>query len=338
MICTRMICTRMICTRAKLTLACVFIGSAVAGIAAQAADPVFDAMQSEMKRSMTLSLQQLAKPYFVSYTIDTGHEWSATAVMGGLLGTSSQPFRYPSMQFAVGDYKFDQTKLPWRHSHNASYALSGFPLDNDPSVIRQYLWLETDSAYKASLDAIARKRAILKGVTVTERAMADFAPAKPTTLIKDAQALDSIRRKSVERAREKKSPQSSDACPHLRASVADYTAVDSILRLSSNSEGTEIKLPQAEGQFQIRASAQGARWHDHARRRAVLYQRHHKDVPAKTISQKAAKSGADQVTKLAAAPYGRKLLQSPVLFEGGHRLHSSSPEILGNNLHILTQS
>ena len=67
------------------TLACIFIGSAVIGCAAQA-DPIFDAMQAEMKRSMTLSLQKLEKPYFVSYTIDTGHEWSATAVMGGLLG------------------------------------------------------------------------------------------------------------------------------------------------------------------------------------------------------------------------------------------------------------
>ena len=59
-------------------------------------------MKLELKRSMTLSLQQLEKPYYVSYTIETGHQWGATAVMGGLLGGSSAPFRYPAMQLRVG--------------------------------------------------------------------------------------------------------------------------------------------------------------------------------------------------------------------------------------------
>src|SRR5580698_3579332 len=125
---------------------CLLLATAAIGFAASSADPVFDAMQAEMKRSMTLSLQKLEKPYFVSYTIDTGHEWSATAVMGGLLGSSSEPFRYPALQLRVGDYKFDQTNYAGGGGRGASYSLSGFPLDDDPGVIRQYLWLETDAA------------------------------------------------------------------------------------------------------------------------------------------------------------------------------------------------
>ena len=53
---------------------------------------------------------------------------------------------------------------------------AAFPLeDENPLVIRQYLWLATDSAYKGSLQSIARKRAALRNVTVSEE-LPDFAP------------------------------------------------------------------------------------------------------------------------------------------------------------------
>ena len=40
-------------------------------------------------------------------------------------------------------------------------------------MIRQYLWLATDSAYKGSLQTIARKRAALRSVTVNDQ-LPDF--------------------------------------------------------------------------------------------------------------------------------------------------------------------
>lgn len=308
------------------TLTCLLLATAAIGLAAPAADPVFEAMQAELKRSMGLSLKNLEKPYFVSYTIDTGHEWSATAVMGGLLGVSSEPFRYPAMQLRVGDYKFDQTNYAGG-GRGASYSLAGFPLDNDPSVIRQYLWLETDSAYKASLDAIARKRAILKSVTVSEE-LPDFAPAKPNTLIEDRAPVQFDAKTWNERAKQISAV--FDAYPNLRASVADYTAFDMVHRYV-NSEGTIVKLPQSEGQFQIRASAQ-AKDGMILRDAALFYTNDISKMFSDDELTKAAKSVADEVTKLAAAPMGENY-SGPILFEG-----KASPqllaEILGRNLHI----
>ncbi|HEU5021544.1 MAG TPA: hypothetical protein VFT60_06625, partial [Bryobacteraceae bacterium] len=156
-------------------------GALVWGAQDAVQDPIFEAMKSELGRSMTLSLKQLEKPYYISYAIETGHQWGATAVQGGLLGVTSQPFRYPQLQLRVGDYKFDQTNFV-RGGRGPSYPLTGFPLDNSPDVIRQYLWLETDAAYKASLDAIARKRAALRSVTVSDE-LPDFDPAKPNTIL-----------------------------------------------------------------------------------------------------------------------------------------------------------
>jgi TldD protein len=308
------------------TLTCLFLATAAIGLAAQAADPVFDAMQTELKRSMTLSLQQLEKPYFVSYTIDTGHEWAASAVMGGLLGVSSEPFRYPAMQLRVGDYKFDQTNYAGG-GRGASYSLSGFPLDNDPAVIRQYLWLQTDSAYKSSLDAIARKRAILKSVTVSDE-LPDFAPAKANTLIKDRPPIQFDDKIWNERTR--RISAIFDAYSNLRTSIADYTAFDTVHRYV-NSEGTIVKLPQSEGQFQIRASAQ-AKDGMIVRDSALFYTNDITKMFSEDELAKAAKSVADEVTKLAAAPMGENY-SGPVLFEGVAAPQLLA-EILGRNLHI----
>ncbi|HVW11375.1 MAG TPA: metallopeptidase TldD-related protein [Bryobacteraceae bacterium] len=301
-------------------------GAVVWGAQNGAEDPIFEAMKTELSRSMTLSLKQLDKPYYISYTIETGHEWGATATMGALLGVSSEPFRYPELQLRVGDYKFDQTDFVGG-GRGPSYGLGGFPLDNSPDVIRDYLWLETDAAYKSSLDAIARKRAMLRSVTVNDE-LPDFDAAKPNTILKDRPLIQFDAKAWSERTRHVSAV--FDQYPNLRASVADYSAIDSIHRYV-DSEGAAIRLPQSEGQFQIRASAQapdGMIMRD----AALFYTNDLTKMPSEAELTAAAKSVADGVTKLAAAPLGEDY-SGPILFEGvaGPQLLA---EILGNNLHI----
>ncbi len=297
--------------------------TAAAALFAQSSDLLMDAMKAELQRSMTLSLQKLEKPYFISYSADAGHEWSATAVMGGLLGTSSEPFRFGGLQLRVGDYNFDQTNFGGS-GRGGSF---GFPLDDDAGVIRQFLWLQTDAAYKASLQAIARKRAALRSVTVTEQ-LPDYEPGKANTLLHERPAAKFDDKAWNERT--KRVSAVFNAYPNLRASVADYSAVDAVHRLV-DSEGTTIRIPQAEGQFEIRASAQAP--DGMILRDSALF---YTDDVTKMFSEAeltaAAKTVAEQVTKLAAAPMGDSY-SGPMLFEG-----VASPqllaEILGRNLHI----
>ena len=74
-------------TPAALGLA--LAASFVPNLPAAQPDPVLDAMQAELKRSMTLTLNQLDKPYFLSYTVDDEHTWSAAATLGGLLSSNN---------------------------------------------------------------------------------------------------------------------------------------------------------------------------------------------------------------------------------------------------------
>ena len=161
----------------KYALAPVLTTAALFG-----ADPVFDGMKAELQRAQTLALGQLDKPYYISYAIDDGHAWSGSATFGGLVNQADSKFRIPQVQLRVGDYKFDNSNFAGGGFGGPRYDLRGFPLEDDPQVIRQYLWLTTDSAYKGALQTIARKRAALRNVTVSEQ-LPDFAPAKKFTLV-----------------------------------------------------------------------------------------------------------------------------------------------------------
>jgi hypothetical protein len=59
----------------------------------------------------------------------------------------------------VGDYQFDNTNyvgsgFPFAGGYN----VDRFPLDADYAVLRRYLWLATDQAYKSAVEAIGRRR------------------------------------------------------------------------------------------------------------------------------------------------------------------------------------
>lgn len=292
-----------------------------------AADPVYDAMQAELNRSMTLSLQQLAKPYFISYSIDDGITWSATAAHGGLLSAHVSKFRRPGVQVRVGDYDFDNTNGGGRGRGGASYDLTGFPLDDDPLVIRQYLWLETDSAYKGAVQAIAQKHAAQDSVNVTDH-LPDFAHAKPFTLTEDRPLIsfddktwnDRIRRISA----------LFEQFTNLRDSVVTYSADDGVHRYI-NSEGTQIRQVQSEGTVQIAAAVQspdGMMLRDSA----AFYTLDATKMPSEGELAKAARNVAEQLTKLAAAPMG-DTYSGPILFESEASAQLMA-ELLGRNLHM----
>jgi hypothetical protein len=299
---------------------------ALAASALCGSDAVYDAMQAELARSMTLSLSNLDKPYFVSYAIDDGMAWTAAASDGGLINVRASRFRSPAVQVRVGDYEFDNTNGGGR-GRGASYDLSGFPLDDDPLVIRQYLWLETDSAYKGAVQAIAQKRAARRSVNISDQ-LADFAKAKPFTLTEDRPLIpfdnntwnDRLRRVSALFAR----------FPDLRDSIATYSVTDGVHRYV-NSEGTRVRQMQTEVRVQIGANIQ-ARDGMILRDTENFYGQKVNLMPAEADLDKSVRALADRLTKLAAAPVGEDY-SGPILFEGEASAQLMA-ELLGRNLHV----
>jgi TldD protein len=285
-------------------------------------------MQSELKRSMTLTLNQLDKPYYLSYTVDDEHIWSAAATLGGLISSSTSDSRVPHLRIRVGDYKFDNTNWTGANAAGPRYNLRNFPIeDENPLVLRQYLWLATDSAFKGSLQSIARKRAALRNMTVSEE-LPDFAPAKAFVAIHDYQPVkvdvtawnDRTRRISAV----------FNDFPGIRNSDVEFNAVDSLHRFVSN-EGTAVRVQESMGAVEIQAAAQAPDGMI-VRDLAVFYTRDPARMFPEEELMKSARSVGEQVLKIAAAPVGENYT-GPVLFEG-----VASPqlmaELLGRNLHI----
>jgi hypothetical protein len=296
-------------------------------LAAGQPDPVLDAMRTELKRATSLTLNELEKPYFVSYSVDDYHSWSGNATLGGLLSSSGNTYRVPSVRVRVGDYKFDNSNFAGGGAGGARYDLRSFPLDDDPLAIRQYLWLATDSAYKGGLQSIARKRAALRSVTVSDQ-LPDFAPAPPLTLLRDYEPAKFDGRSWDERVR--RISKTFLDFPALRTSLVEYSVIDGLHRFVS-SEGTEVRIPGATGSVQIRASAQAP--DGMIVRDFELFYTHDiaKMFPEPELT-KAAHDVGDMVMKIAAAPMGENY-SGPILFEGVASAQIMA-EVLGRNLHI----
>jgi hypothetical protein len=290
-------------------------------------DAVLDAMKAELTRSMALQLNQLEKPYYLSYTIDDERTWGASATLGGLLSSGESTFRVPNVHIRVGDYKFDNTNWTGAGAAGPRYDLRNFPLEDDPQVIRQYLWLATDSVYKGSLRSIAGKVSALRNVTVTDQ-LPDFARAPKFVSNHDYVPAKFDYAAWVERTR--KVSAVFDQYPRLRTSSAQFTAIDALHRFVT-SEDTQVREQQQVGMVEIRATAQSPDGMI-VRDLDVFYTR---DVgamfPEAELMKSAQELGA-KVQLLADAPLGDSYT-GPVLFEGVASAQLMA-QLLGRNLHI----
>jgi hypothetical protein len=310
-------------------IACSFCLSVFAATVLTAAqpDPVFDAMRAEMKRATTLSLNQLDKPYFISYAVDDGRNWSASATLGAVISADDSRFRIPQVRIRVGDYKFDNTNFSGAVFGGARYDLRHFPLDDDPLAVRQYLWLATDSAYKGSLQSIAKKRAALRSVTVSEE-LPDFSPAPALKLIEDYRPIAFDNKTWTDRVRRVSAV--FGEFPTLRSSLVEYRAIDGLRRFLTT-EGTEVREQEDVGSVQIRVAAQAPDGMI-VRDSALLYTGDLGKMFSEADLVRAARAAGEQVTKIAAAPMGDNY-SGPILFEGTASSQLMA-EVLGRNLHI----
>jgi TldD protein len=301
------------------------LGALCSAAFAQQDDTIQRAMRDELKRSMTLRLTNLDAPYFIDYDLSDVREFAASASLGGLISTSEQHFRQPRVHVRVGDYKFD----------NTNYVGSGFnfgprydlrlPLEDSYAVLRQDFWLATDSSYKSALEAVARKRAALKNISVSE-ALPDFASSKPFKLI---EPLGSTSIESdLWNARVRSVSGEFAKFPRLKASGAEVTIVNGI-HYYMNSEGTDIRMHDDMAVVRVRAYAQAG--DGMLMRDSIVYETHDaKKLPSEAEMAKAANELATRVVAMAGAPMGENY-SGPVLFEGiaGAQLFA---EVFGRNL------
>ncbi len=305
-----------------LLLVCLNVGA----FGQAAGDTLLRAMRDELSRSRGLKVLSLEAPYFIEYTIEDGDSFEVSASLGGLVSVRHNRFRLPEIKVRVGDYKFDNTGYAGSGFHfGTHYDIERFPLENSYEVMRRFLWLDTDSAYKSAVEAISRKRAALKNVAVNQP-LDDFAKAEPLKKILD------IRHTQLDEdawsGRVRALSAIFEAYPALRASGVELSATQTA-HYYLNSEGAEVRIPDNMIYLLARAEAQapdGMLLHD-----AVVFQSLDYDrMPAEPELRRGIAALAASMAARASAPKGEDY-SGPVLFEGtaGAQLFA---EVLGSNL------
>ena len=290
-----------------------------------APDPILRAMHDELERSRKMAIAGLEAPYYIAYGMDDQETFAVSATLGGLLSRRSEHFRDPQVQVRVGDYKFDNSNFAGRGFGGSSYDVGRFPLEDAYPVLRRYLWLETDSAYKTAVEQISRKRAAIRNLNQTEE-LHDLAHAEPAHYVRDFRPLSIDDTAWTNRVRALSAifadyPEVKTSSVELESSTGGYYMV--------NTEGAEIKIPETVTVLRVRATAQAA--DGMTTRDAVTFQSlDPARMPGDAVLARGVNTLAKNVVALAHAPKGEDYT-GPVLFEGAAGAQVFA-EVLGKNL------
>jgi hypothetical protein len=306
-------------------IAAALAGALAFGADAPAPDPLLRAMHDEIERSRKLLVPNLEPPYFIEYVVDQADNFSVAASLGGLVAERHDHMRLPEVHVRVGDYKFDNTNFVGSGAGGTRYDLGAWPLDDSYPVLRRYFWLATDSAYKAAVESIARKRAAMRDLT-QNAPLDDFGHAEPVR--RDPEFPRATLDEDAWRARVRalsaifaEYPQIMDSRVDLDSGTGGYYVV--------NSEGTEAREPENVMYLHARAmipASDGTIVRDSV----SFYARDGTRMPGDAELSRGIRNLAESLIALAHAPKGEDY-NGPVLFEG-----AASPQIfaqlLGRNL------
>jgi hypothetical protein len=267
-------------------------------------------MRAELDRAHNLKFANLESPYYVEANVDDVTSFTAAATLGGLLNANHGHFRVPRVEVRVGSYKFDNTNyIGSGYTYGSNYDVDRLPLEDNFELLRRYLWLAIDRAYKSAVESISRKRAALKNVSIGEQPD-DFAPADPLRRMEPVSHFTFDEEPLQARVRSLSAIFAQ--YPELRNSSVEFSGVHNI-RYMATTEGTEIRLQEHVSIVRARASIQAP--DGMMLRDAVVF---HSGQPGVLASEREMARGivalAENVSALAKAPIGEGY-NGPVIFE-----------------------
>lgn len=152
----------------RLRLFLITLASSIAVLHAQNPDVVMQAMRDEMARSMQqLTVENLEKPYFISYRVVESDTVSVAANFGALDHSTNSHGRRLTVEVRVGDYKLDSSHL-FSFDFDMGTRLqimngtTQLPLEDDYRELRRQIWLATDATYKKAVEDLSKKRGMLQ--------------------------------------------------------------------------------------------------------------------------------------------------------------------------------
>ncbi len=175
----------------SILLACAFLLPAFTPARA-AGDSVLKAMRDELGRTVRrLKMDNLDRPYYVSYYVVDSTETSLSASFGSLKDDSTDVSRRVAADLRVGSSDFDNTWYVGQDFN--SYSPASAPLNEEAGydALRFGLWSLTDDAYKKALEKYSQKKAYRTKKNIAE-IYGDLSPEPKTTLFDDARPREAF--------------------------------------------------------------------------------------------------------------------------------------------------
>ena len=168
------------------TFACAGIATAAGGTDDEV---IFRAMTDELHRNMdSLVMENLERPYFLSYTIDDAQDLTVRGVLGALVQSKLERSRFVTVELRVGNDTLDNSNFVGGFDRRGP-GYAPITIENDYDALRNRMYLVTDDVYKDALRLLSKKRAYLQTTTVKDRPK-DFLSQPASTFIGRAEPFD----------------------------------------------------------------------------------------------------------------------------------------------------
>lgn len=150
-------------------------------IQAQENTILFNALNSELDRTMKVLSKEDKPPYYISLNVTDLEVTSITSRFGKLLNSIDNKSRILDIDLRVGDYKFDNTHIIRGNPFNfgSGAGAINLPLENDEQAIRNAVWFSIDKRYRAAVERLDKAITNQAVKVAEEDSSADFSREKP---------------------------------------------------------------------------------------------------------------------------------------------------------------
>jgi len=168
--------------------------------AADDSDPVLQALELELARSMELLAAKEQSPYFIGLEVIEVQSAMFQAEEGALHGYRPSTRRWVHADVRLGNPRLDSTH-PLRDS-DADYSASGREMGSgeDVGVLRRSVWREVEQAYRESRERLQQVQADRQVLVEETGSSWDLAPLEPVVSVGDAVSLHDLDLESLEDA------------------------------------------------------------------------------------------------------------------------------------------
>lgn len=291
-------------------------------------DAILRAAVEELTRARDLRLMS-DPPYYIEIGVEDARTTAIAASFGAIFDLRENRFRPLRVGVRVGRPDFDNTGSIYSDYYSGTrYDSDLLPIDDHLMNLRGAMWLSLDRGYKTAVEAIGRKSAALRGVTVQDR-LPDFGVA-PSTLL-----LEQVKLAPVDKAlwsrRVKELSALFSASPQNTAGLVEFQAAQGT-SYYVNSERSVVRVGDQIAYVHARGSRQakdGFAVYDGT----TLVALSPSALPGDQVLAEQVRAVASNLDNLAEAPRGETYV-GPVLFEP-HAAAQIFGEIVGAHLSVV---